>query len=98
MSWRALNRNRWELGQLLAFGLVVDVLLWIFAVPMAMKLYWVACLVLAVLLGVMSHLTGISPIAMLLGGIGLVLMLSCTLAPLLPDYDRFKDQRQHPRN
>lgn len=94
MTWRAANRQRDETGALNGLVLAVDLVLWIGSLSRATLIYLLACIALGVLLGVASALTGIHPIPLLLGLVGLVLMLSCTFAPLLPDYDRYKDQRQ----
>lgn len=47
-----------------------------------MKLYLAICVVLGVLFGMASGWTGINPFALLLGTSGLVVMVTCTFAPL----------------
>ncbi|MEM9109853.1 MAG: hypothetical protein AAGC72_07500 [Planctomycetota bacterium] len=53
-----------------------------------MKIYLAICVVLSFLFGVVSALTGINPFALVLGTIALVVMSTCTVAPLFIDMER----------
>lgn len=53
-----------------------------------MKLYFIICVLLGVLFGIASSLTGINPISLVLGTTGLIVMIACVVAPLFIDMDQ----------